>query len=508
MPVRVLSTTSTGRPISPSEIPRTSSLFEPSVVAGPAVDCSIHLTFAPLFSPSATIVEPILVHPHTSTPSIQPYDAAVIQIHLPCRPLLSPYLSTLVCLLLRSLSLLIAFLQSPLWLVPLDRFIDSNSLSFTPNTEHSFSHTSIHLAYTQLAESLLTTHLPTLSIDPSSLPSLLSTALSPPCPPTQPLLPSTRRSLEHLLTLDDYLVFHTRMVQRNIDLDREVLEGAMREERGRKNKVKERERQGGRGGPREGEGEEEQLRLAMELSMMEEEGRKKEREKEEAELAYAIALSLALQAQEGQLSTALPPPTQPSAPPAEAPPTAESAPAKEVHEEEKEAAPAEVSPAVSRRSSAEFSADGQLGTGRSAMTASLGPLKGIRKPVVSSRVVESVSSARSSSAAASSTPPSLPSSVSASSSVLTPAEVQAKVKFLRAQRDILIAQKQKHAEEELQAFEREVEQGEDDCATPKGKEASPEEVKRAAMRRLLQQRLRMEAGENDRAPSGTAQKRS
>src|SRR6185437_9935778 len=134
---------------------------------------------------------------------------------------------------------------------------------------------------------LLTSHLTLLSIPPTSLPTLLSTALS------SPLTPSARRSVEELLTLEDYTVFHARMVRRNVELDGEVMAAVMKDDAVKKNKIKEREVQrGGKGGG--GGSEDADLRLALQLSLMVAESEAMEREREQAEIDYAIKLSLAL----------------------------------------------------------------------------------------------------------------------------------------------------------------------------------------------------------------------
>ena len=363
--------------------------------------------------------------------------------------------------------LLVAFLQSPLWRVPLDNFIDSHSLSFTPNTEHSFSHTTIHQAYVTLAESLLASHLTTLSIPPSSLPSLLSTALA------SSLDPSARRTIESLLVLDDYLVFHALMVARNTELDGEVLDAVLREEAGRKNKTKERERQ--RGAADE---EEEALRVAISLSLMEEEREKKEREREKAELDLAIALSLALQAQD----------VEPSQPPPTSSPAPSSPPAKAVEEEEKQLPPAvaAVEPAVRPSSEAASTASSR----RSSGSVTLAPLK-LRKSVTLSGAP--AAEVRAAAVPVVSTPP-VGHSAQALSSGFTAAELQAKAEFLRAQRDLLVLRKQQKADEELRAFQRQVREEEAVGGEGSGHSGpSAEEVRRAAMQRVLRERLKEEA---------------
>ena len=385
------------------------------------------------------------------------------------------------------MALFLSFLRSPLWRVPLDAFVDAHSLSFTPHSEHSFSHTTIHSAYTTLAESLLNQHLALLSIPSASLPGLLSSVLSPSAATSA----SDRRLLEELLTLDDYIVFHARMVRRNVELDREVLEGVLKEEkekeRVRRNKDKERERQRGA----QASEDDEVMRVAIALSLMEEEQRKKESEREQADLDYAIALSLALQAQQSDVA-----PSRAAQPArlAQSGRQAEAATERQKHaEEHKDAEASTTAPIVKAPSVTSSSASppssgssSRRGSGPSAIV--LGPLRNLRRtslPLSTSTDAPS-SSPASADGSAIATPP-----LSSSPDPFSAADLQAKAEFLRAQRSILLARKQKKGEEELKAFERDVRDDSEQRASVSGQ--VPGDAKRSAMQRALRERLRLEA---------------
>ena len=455
----------------------------PSGLPAPSPPPYIHMD-CPLLVDSLTVAVP-LSYPSRVTIEEMPFSLKAALIHSATSPAshqASPPSDPL--------PLLLAFLQSPLWLVPLNSFIDSHSLSFTPNTEHSLSHTALHQAYIALAESLLTSHLTALSIPPSSLPSLLSSALS------SPLSPTARRTVEALLVLEDYVVFHTRMVARNMELDREVLERVMLDEGKKKAKGKEKERQNGEV-RRGGEDEDEAMRMAIALSLMEEEREKREREEEKAELDYAIALSLALQAQD--LPSSAPRPPLPSTHA-----TAVDLPLIRAAEEEKEAltiaSPTEAMAAL-QLTGKEPSAPSKRSSQRITATLpiTLGPLKGVRRatpPTFSPPAQPLISHSPN---APFSSPLAPASSTSTATSAFTAEELKVKAEFLRQQRDLLIAQKQRKADEELKAFHRQVSEEElgqseaNQTSAANEKVQSGEEMQRVAMQRMLRERLKEEA---------------
>ena len=290
--------------------------------------------------------------------------------------------------------------------------------------------------------------------------------------------------------MEDYETFHTRMVARNLELDREVLERVLQEEQRRKDSGKEKERQSG-GERRKGEEEDEALKMAIALSLMEEEREKKEREEEKAELDYAIALSLALQAQD------LPPPVPLSSAPS-TDMTAVDLPFTRAAEEEKEtltvAPPTEAMAGL--RVTDERSAPLSKRPVATAPVA-LGPLKGLRRSTPPASLPPSQPFASIPPAVSLTALPSPALLTSTASSAFTTEELKAKAEFLRQQRDLLLAQKQRKADEELRVFHQQMteEQGQDEAqvAGPNGKTQSAEEVKRVAMQRVLRERLKVEA---------------
>ena len=196
-----------------------------------------------------------------------------------------------------SLTLLVAFLQSPLWLVPLSSFVDANCLHFDTGAEHQLLHTEIHHSYTALCEALLASHMEAVGLSQSAFVAVCQSGL-------QSDQAGVQRAIGEVLLLDEYPLFHARMVQRNIELDAQVLAECLTAQNQQKNAEKQRDRQRGaqhsvgRRQQAEQAEDDEALRMAIEMSLMEEDSGRKEREREAAEIEYAIQLSLAIQAEE------------------------------------------------------------------------------------------------------------------------------------------------------------------------------------------------------------------
>ena len=405
-----------------------------------------------------------------------------------------------------SLTLLIAFLRSPLWRVPLSSFIDAHCLYFDTSAEHQLQHTDIHHSYVALCESLLESHLDAVGLSQSAFVALCEAGL-------QSADGAIRRLIGEVLLLDEYPLFHKRMVQRNIELDAQVLADCLAQQSAQKNKDKQRDRQRaahdeGRRQHHDGGEDEEALRMAIQLSLLEEESTKKEREREAAEIEYTIQLSLALQAEElrqaeEKQSQVLQQQQQQQQPTHEhrqtqhtASPMGDAQQKSDKVEEEKEVAPPVAplpvaAPPISSSSPPPTSA-------------SLGPLKHLRR--VYERNVERVEAAREerATAAATSVQPQEQQQPALSTAAGTSDESAARHDFLRLKRERLIARNKEAGTKQLSAFkadlaatEQAVQQQRDQQkqqTNSKAASISPViDAKRVAMEAVLKARLRGEA---------------
>ncbi|KAL9645657.1 hypothetical protein ABK040_003390 [Willaertia magna] len=109
---------------------------------------------------------------------------------------------------------LVQFLQSPLWLNPIQGFIDENCLVFDGEEEHKLEHTVIHENFRKLIEQLLDFHLKEMEISheqfikccmESKNNEVLGLALS------------------HILAMDDFLSFKKMMGKRNLQIEFEAI---------------------------------------------------------------------------------------------------------------------------------------------------------------------------------------------------------------------------------------------------------------------------------------------
>ena len=102
-----------------------------------------------------------------------------------------------------SLALLLAFLRSPLWCVPLSSFTDAHCLTFDTAAEHPLQHTDIHRSYVTLCESLLSAHLEAVGLSQSELVRVCELGL-------QSSDVAVQRLIGEVLLVERYELFHRR----------------------------------------------------------------------------------------------------------------------------------------------------------------------------------------------------------------------------------------------------------------------------------------------------------
>ena len=371
--------------------------------------------------------------------------------------------------------------------MPLSSFVDAHCLYFDTSSEHQLQHTDIHNSYVALCESLLSAHLDAVGLSQSAFVRVCELGL-------QSSDAAARQLTGEVLLLDEYALFHKRMVQRNIELDAQVLTDCLALQTKQTNKEKQRERQRGaneRSRRQQAEGsEDEALRLAIELSLLEEQSTKKERERETAEIEYAIQLSLALQAEELRQAEERQRESQQPHQQHEQTQSRHEPPQAGKEEEHKEAAAPQTLSAAGPPT---------MSSSSHPTAASLAPLKHLRRAYENN--VQRVEAAREERAAAVT---SVQQSEQCSAGAAAD-ESDSRQQFLRSQRDKLIARNKEAGTKQLSAFNADLaateqavkQQQKHDLSAPTATAASPAtaavDAKRAAMQAVLKARLRAEA---------------
>ena len=374
------------------------------------------------------------------------------------------------------LQLLLSFLRSPLWQLPINSFIDEHCALFTPviaASSHPLSLTPLHRQYTQLCDELLTTFLDALSLSAADLLTACREGLQ--CGED-----SVKREVGELLVLEDYALFHARMVSRSLELDAQVLR--MLEEQDSRRRIREAEqerqrlegRHGGRSRQQQLEEDEEAaLRAGLVMSMREAERVEKERAMEAADLEYAIALSLALQAEEARAAEAA----------ARQPP--------DEQKEPRDATPPVIAAAKDSPRTAPLPPLGQLKMTRRAPPPSPPPVPAAAAAAISSSSSPSLSF-----------PPFSSSSTVDRSQEQGSEEGKARHAFLQSQRSLLIERKRHAREAEMRSLEakarRQVERKDEAEEEVEIEEELPSAAeadrrRRAVLMQIMQATLRAEA---------------
>lgn len=112
---------------------------------------------------------------------------------------------------------LVGFLKSPTWTIPRNSFTDHNCVVFDPGEENKFSYTDIHKEYHTLVENLLESFTSDLGISGDQFTHACSQML------TSKIGQDNEELFEQVLAADDFLLFKSIMVRRNIDLELQAL---------------------------------------------------------------------------------------------------------------------------------------------------------------------------------------------------------------------------------------------------------------------------------------------
>jgi len=239
------------------------------------------------------------------------------------------------------------FLASPVWQTPTNNFIDKYCLEFDGAEENKLIYTTIHNEYSELVEKLITDALGALGITDEQFASVVSRGHR-----------LKRLVFGHLLAADDFQVFKSIMVRRNLELGAEAIKHLKQNNESKRKRVAS-EQEALRPSARSllaagvelpehecmrlaredadralaealqraelaaaqtphdklaalsadrsaaSDGDDNSiistLKAALEEGMIESEAARRERERQEAELAEAMALSLAFEAEQQQL---------------------------------------------------------------------------------------------------------------------------------------------------------------------------------------------------------------
>uniref|UniRef100_H3C0M9 Cilia- and flagella-associated protein 36 n=1 Tax=Tetraodon nigroviridis TaxID=99883 RepID=H3C0M9_TETNG len=110
---------------------------------------------------------------------------------------------------------IVGYLGSPIWLIPINEFIETKSLVFDDEEENKLSYTDIHLQYKTLVERLLDNYMKEVGISEQQF---LDAC-------TSPFAKSkTMQSVfQPILATDDFQMFRSMMAQKNLELQLQAL---------------------------------------------------------------------------------------------------------------------------------------------------------------------------------------------------------------------------------------------------------------------------------------------
>ncbi|TNM99516.1 hypothetical protein fugu_012549 [Takifugu bimaculatus] len=110
---------------------------------------------------------------------------------------------------------IVGYLSSPIWLIPINEFLETKSLVFDDEEENKLSYTDIHMQYKTLVERLLDNYMREVGISDQQF---LDAC-------TSPFAKSkTMQSVfQPILATDDFQMFRSMMVQKNMELQLQAL---------------------------------------------------------------------------------------------------------------------------------------------------------------------------------------------------------------------------------------------------------------------------------------------
>lgn len=210
---------------------------------------------------------------------------------------------------------IVTFLKSPPWTVPLNTFIDENCIIFDSDDDNKLAYTPVHQKFCELVESLLSSNLDAIGVSDEQFVAACGVSQNQEV---------NKLVFGQIMAVDDFLTFKKMMVKRNMELNIEAMEAYKREAAGGAGAAEmseeDRRRQhemnnermpedealqmaialkisqeeagmGGAGGGQAGD----ELGMAVKMSLIEQEISTSQYDSEQAELEHAIAMSLALE---------------------------------------------------------------------------------------------------------------------------------------------------------------------------------------------------------------------
>lgn len=112
---------------------------------------------------------------------------------------------------------LVMYLRSPPWTVPLNSFIDQHCISFDADDENKFVYSDIHRDFVKMIDDLLSDACTDLGLSHQEFASAVENMMASGDKDIQRLV------LGQILAADDFLTFKKLMVKRNVELEMEVL---------------------------------------------------------------------------------------------------------------------------------------------------------------------------------------------------------------------------------------------------------------------------------------------
>ncbi|TPP48257.1 The ARF-like 2 binding protein BART family protein [Leishmania donovani] len=116
---------------------------------------------------------------------------------------------------------LVQFSASPIWLTPIDNFVDDNCCIFSNESEMQLEYTVVHNKFKKLIDSLLTCFLMELGVSMETAVEALQSSLvvSAQTSEGRSEQQAAKKLLKQIFNADNFSRFHTMMVKRNLELD-------------------------------------------------------------------------------------------------------------------------------------------------------------------------------------------------------------------------------------------------------------------------------------------------
>ncbi|KAG5490011.1 hypothetical protein JKF63_00130 [Porcisia hertigi] len=116
---------------------------------------------------------------------------------------------------------LVQFSESPIWMTPIENFVDENCCVFSNDSEMKLEYTVVHNNFKKLVDSLLTCCVEELGVSMQMAVDALerSLTLGEETPSDRTERDAAKKMMKQILNADNFAVFHATMVKRNLELD-------------------------------------------------------------------------------------------------------------------------------------------------------------------------------------------------------------------------------------------------------------------------------------------------